>query len=377
MTPMEQFAPPASWLGALRTPAIALQWPLQDWDRVIRMARRQRLLARLSESIVEAGLTEQVPPQPRRHLLAELRLSRWRSDCLLWTLRQVSAAIQGADYPCVLLKGVAYMAQGLPIAAGRLPSDLDILVPKSALPKAQDALAATGWRTVALDAHDRRYYENWSHELPPMRHPRLSVELDLHHNILPPVGRQQIDASVLLERLRPSQWQPWQVFHPTDQVLHSAAHLFFDSELRDRVRDLVDLDGLFRHFGADTQFWTGLTERASELGLTEPLALACHFCVRWLDTPIPDATRAVIRDRGPGARRRAWLLPLLDQVLASAAPDEMPSWKTDAAAAVLLARYHRRRLPMRMLVPHLWHKLRINSRSDDEARTADPSELQA
>jgi hypothetical protein len=68
---------------------------------------------------------------------------------------------------------------------------------------------------------------------------------------------------------------------------------------------------------------------------------------------------------------------LLDQVLASAAPDEMPSWKTDAAAAVLLARYHRRRLPMRMLVPHLWHKLRINSRSDDEARTADPSELQA
>ena len=84
----------------------------------------------------------------------------------------MSAAIQPADYPCVLLKGAAYMAQGLPIAAGRLPSDLDILVPKAALPIAQESLAAAGWRTVDMDEHDRLYYEDWSHEVPPMRHPQ-------------------------------------------------------------------------------------------------------------------------------------------------------------------------------------------------------------
>jgi hypothetical protein len=340
---------------------------------VIRVARRLRLLARLAESVYGAGLIERLPAQSRRHLLAELRLSRWRSDSLIWTLRQVSVAIQDADYPCVLLKGVAYMAQGLPIAAGRLPSDLDILVPKWAIPRAQDSLAAAGWRPVELDEHDRRYYEDWSHEVPPMRHPRLGVELDLHHNILPPVGRKQIDAAALLGRLQPSKWQPWQVLHPVDQVLHSAAHLFFDSELRDRVRDLVDLDGLFRHFGTDARFWTSLTERASELELTEPLALACHFCVRWLDTPIPRATQVTIRTLGPGRGRRAWLLPLLDHVLTPAAPDDVPGWTTDAAGAVLLARYHRRRLPLRMLVPHLWHKVRVRGRSEERAEAgADP-----
>ena len=59
------------------------------------------------------------------------------------------------------------MAQGLPIAAGRLPSDLDILVPRTALPAAQNSLAAAGWRTVDMDEHDRLYYEDWSHEVPP------------------------------------------------------------------------------------------------------------------------------------------------------------------------------------------------------------------
>lgn len=351
------FARPLAWLAALRTPAIAVHWPVQEWEHVIRLARRLRLLARLAESIVASGLIEQVPPQPRRHLLAELRLSRWRSSSLTWTLRQVGDALWPADYPCVLLKGVAYMAQGLPIAAGRLPSDLDILVPKSALPKAQEALAAAGWRPVALDEHDRRYYEDWSHEVPPLRHPRLGVELDLHHNILPPVGRHPIDAQALLGRLQPSQWTPWHVLDPVDQVLHSAAHLFLDSELRDRVRDLVDLDGLLRHFGAVTTFWSRLTERACQLGLAEPLALACHFCVRWLDTPVPPATQAAIRKLGPGWSRRVWLLPLFETALAPVRPDDLQSWKASAANAVLLARYHRRRLPLGMLVTHVRHKL--------------------
>jgi hypothetical protein len=336
---------------------LALHWPIQEWDRVIRLARRLRLLARLAESLTSSGLIEQVPSRPRRHLLAELQLSRWRSGSLIWTLRQVGDAIQPVDYPCVLLKGVAYVAQGLSIAAGRLPSDLDILVPKSALLKAQESLAAAGWRAVPLDEHDRRYYENWSHEVPPMRHPRLGVELDLHHNILPPVGSNQIDADVLLGQLQPSKWQPWHVLHPADQVLHCAAHLFLDSELRDRVRDLVDLDGLLRHFGVDTQFWTSLLERAGQLGLAEPLALACHFCTRWLDTPVPPTIQAAVANLGPGWIRRAWLLPLFELVLTPTPPDEMPSRTTDVAAALLLARYQRRRLPVRLLVPHLWHKV--------------------
>jgi len=243
------------WLQALKQPQIALGWPLGEWERIVRLGRRLRLLARLAESLLAADLLDRVPAQARRHLVSELLLSRARTAATLWTIDRVAAALNDASYPRVLLKGAAYVGQDLSISTGRLPSDLDILVPKIHIRDAQLRLTSAGWNEVELDSHDRRYYYEWSHEVPPMWHPLLSVELDLHHNILPPVARTRVDADLLLARLQPSKWPAWQVLHPLDQVLHSAAHLFLDSEARDRIRDLVDLDGLFRHFGADPEFW--------------------------------------------------------------------------------------------------------------------------
>ena len=307
---------------------------------------------------------EHVPAQARRHLIAEQRLSRWRTGAMLWTLERVATMLGGTPYPRVLLKGAAYIGQDLPIAAGRLPSDLDILVPQAHVPDAQARLIQAGWNTVELDEHDRRYYYEWSHEVPPMTHPLLGMELDLHHNILPPVARARVDADALLERLQPSKWPAWQVLDPVDQVLHSAAHLFHDSEMRDRIRDLVDLDGLLRHFGATAGFMPRLPERARALGLEEPLALACHFCVNWLGTPIPSDVLESIEAIGPGRVRRAWLLPLLSTALMPTEPDDSPPLRQDLAALVLLARYHRQRMPLRLLVPHLWHKVRASHGAD-------------
>ncbi len=338
---------------------MALTWSLGEWERTIRLARRLRLLARLAQALTDAGLLEQVPLQPRRLLLAEQRLSLARTTAMTWALKRVGDVLGDAAYPAVLLKGAAYIGQALRIAAGRMPSDVDILVPHSHLEDARARLVEAGWSETELDEHDRQYYREWSHEIPPMRHPVHAIELDLHHNILPPVARTRVDAGMLLQRLRPSHWPAWQVLCPQDQVLHSAAHLFQDSEARDRVRDLVDLDGLLRHFGAEPGFWAELTSRAQALGLSEQLALACHFCTGWLGTPVPEEAARAIAALGPSAMRRAWLLPLLARILTPTEPDDMPALSQDLAATALLARYHYNRMPMRLLLPHLWHKLRI------------------
>ncbi|MCU0965642.1 MAG: nucleotidyltransferase family protein [Burkholderiaceae bacterium] len=362
-------APHLAWLQALRRPQLTLQWTLAEWEHVIRLARRLRLLARLAEALKAAALMDRVPPQARRHLVAEQRLSAWRTATMLWTVERVGALLGDAAYPRVLLKGAAYLGQDLPIAAGRLPSDLDILVPRAHLADAQLRLSQAGWQAVVLDEHDQRYYHEWSHEVPPMTHPLFGMELDLHHNILPPVARTHVDAGPLLERLRPSKWPAWQVLDPADQVLHSAVHLFHDSELRDRMRDLADLDGLLRHFGAVPGFMSRLPERALALGLQEPLALACHFCVGWFGTPIPADVLQRIESTGPGRARRAWLLPLLEAVLMPTDPDDLPPLRQEIAAAVLLARHHRQRMPLRLLVPHLWHKVRVGYGSDRASPT--------
>ncbi len=358
--PTQRFA----WLQALREPDRALAWSLADWDRVVRLARRLRLLSRLAESLADAGLLDQTPAPVRRHLVGEQRLSRWRTQAVTWGLDRIESALGNAPYPRVLLKGAAYIGQGLPIAAGRLPSDLDILVPQAHLPDALARLEQAGWSAGDVGDHDHRYYHEWSHEVPPMHHPLHRVELDLHHNILPPVARTHVDANLLLQQLQPSRWTGWQVLDPIDQVLHSAAHLFLDSEARDRVRDLVDLDGLLRHFGAMPGFWDRLPPRAQVLGLTEELALASHFCVEWLGTPVPESTAQAITALGPPTLRRAWLLPMLAAILTPTEPDDPPALSQGLAATLLLARYHLHRLPLRLLVPHLWHKWRAGHGGD-------------
>ncbi|MEN9628195.1 MAG: hypothetical protein RJA10_1422, partial [Pseudomonadota bacterium] len=302
-----------------------------------------------------------VPAQPRGLLVAAQRLSADRLTALHWAVACVQPVLQPCTGARLLLKGAAYVAQGLPIAHGRLPSDLDLMVPQADIAAAQQALRQAGWQEAPLDEHDRRYYHEWSHEVPPMTHPLHRLELDLHHNILPPVARTRVPAAALLAHRVPVDgdgWQGWQVLAPVDQVLHCASHLFLDSEARARVRDLVDLDGLLRHFAAQPSFWPDLLQRADELGLHEPLALAIHFCAHWLQTPVPgDALERVSR-LGPGGLTRALIRRLWQASLLPAEPDGAVPLAQDLSASLLLARYHRNRMPLRLLLPHVLHKWR-------------------
>jgi hypothetical protein len=134
-------------------------------------------------------------------------------------------------------------------------------------------------------------------------------------------------------------------------------HLVLDSDVRDRLRDLVDLDGLLRHFGSDAAFFDALLARAGELGLAQQLALATHFCVGWLGTPVPAAARRRLVQWEPRGLQRLWLLPTLGALLAPTDPDRPPPWTRGVAAALFLGRYHAGRLPLRLLLPHLLHKL--------------------
>jgi hypothetical protein len=124
------------------------------------------------------------------------------------------------------------------------------------------------------------------------------------------------------------------------------------------VHDIVDMDGLMRHFGGTPGFWDGLPERAALLGLAEPLALACHFSQLWLGTPIPPAAQSAIALQGPVRMRRRWLRALTSHALRPAEPDDSDSLAKRGSATLLLARYHWHRMPLVWLVPHLWRKWR-------------------
>jgi len=350
--------------AAIRKPLVVTTWPLATWEVQVRLSRRLRLLSRLAAAIEGQGLLGSVPLQPRRHLMSALQLSRWRTGSMRWAVDRVGASLSGRGYPLVLLKGAAYLSQDLAIACGRLPSDLDVMVPKDALVDAQDRLRLDGWQEAELDTHDQRYYREWSHEAPPMRHPAHRMELDLHHNILPPIGKPRVDAALLIQRLQPSPWAGWSVLSPADQFLHAAAHLFRDSVLRDRLRDLVDLDGLARGYVGDESFWADVADRAHELGLEEDLTLAWHFLERLFGVSMPEAIRQSACGADAVGLRRNILVSLLSNAFNPLAPDLEPSVREKLVDALLLARYHLNRLPLRLLIPHLAHKWVAARRGD-------------
>jgi hypothetical protein len=248
----------------------------------------------------------------------------------------------------VLLKGAGYLFAGLPAARGRLFSDIDILVPRGALPQVEAALMQRGWMTTHHDAYDQRYYRKWMHELPPMQHVTRQSVLDVHHTIVPLTGRLHPDASKLLQAARPVAGQPLlRVLAPVDMVLHSATHLFLNEEFTNGLRDLADLDSLLRQFGAEPGFWRQLRERAAELELERPLFYALRYGRALLDTPAEAPGL-----HGPGGAR----LRLMDELFLRALQPVHPTASdrlTPLARGTLYLRAHWLRMPPALLAYHL------------------------
>jgi hypothetical protein len=258
--------------------------------------------------------------------------------------------------PVILLKGIAYVMAGLPPARGRLFHDVDIMVPKEKLDMTERTLFRYGWLTTELDEYDQRYYRQWTHELPPLRHLRRQAVLDVHHTIVPLTAKYRPDARKLLAAAQDLNGDKMlRVLAPADMVLHSATHLFNEGEFENGLRDLVDLDDLLRHFSQTEPFWLELLERARELDLERPLHYALRYTHRILGTPVPEE----IRERARLGRPRGFASPLMDAAFTRAlAPDHKScdTVFTKPARFFLYVRSHYLRMPLHLLVPHLIRK---------------------
>ena len=346
-------------LDALADPAGCADLGLDNWDLLVRTARSSKLLGTLAARIEAAGSLDQIAEPAVRHLHAAMAEAKYLRQMSLRQLVLIGELLRPLNLPLVALKGSAYILAGLRCAEGRLPRDVDLLVERHRLGDVERALLAAGWEFTKTEEYDQRYYREWSHELPPMRAPALPLELDLHHNILPPIGRLKPDAARLIADSVAVSGSPFRVLQPADQVLHAAVHLFQDSDCVGKLRDLVDVDGLIRHFSVrdGDEFWRDLAESVSVHGLGRPLWYALAFCRAWLDTPIPEAVRHEVRAHRPSALARPPMTSLAGRVLPPVHPDAEPGLADRAAASLLEFRALWLRMPPWTLAYHGASKL--------------------
>lgn len=287
-------------LKAFSSPQQCVDFSEDEWDILIRTARQARLLGRLCGCLKSIEILDSLPQSVAAHLKGAYGFSLQRKHAALGVLWGLERVFGQCHYPVVLLKGASYIAQGLSASNGRLFDDIDIMVPRESLADAEGRLTSEGWKTEKPDAYDQHYYREWSHELPPMWHSNHAMELDVHHTILPVVARAKPVAERLLERSIPAKGSKFRVLSPVDQLIHASAHLFFDSDLQGRIRDLADLAALFDEHASGPAFWDELARESEIHGLSRSVWYAAHFCRSWLGVRVPEDFFRLLGRIAPG-----------------------------------------------------------------------------
>jgi len=345
-------------LEFLRNPQSTSDFSIKDWETLVRQGRAANLLGRINYLLDKENLVQQTPQKALRHFqAAAMSGARQREH----TLREVAEIYQIAakkELCFTVLKGAAYVIMDLSCSHGRTFSDIDILVARPDVSSIEFGLLINGWTRVFVDDYDQRYYREWMHEIPPLRHKDRQTVIDLHHNILPPTNKDSPRPDKFCHQTvhRPEVGDI-QVLASEDALIHSATHLFSESEYHNGLRDLSDIDLLLKHFSAQTPAFTSqLITRALTLGLAKYLYLALRY------------TRLVLHNQsGITSQQEHQINPnfsplylkLLDFCFLNIfLPDHSTSrsWRLPLAKFILHIRGHLIRMPLKMLIPHLLHK---------------------
>ncbi len=354
-------------IAVLRDPACARDFTPSQWEALLGEGRRTRMLARVHHLLAQKVPDLDLPDAVRDMLSGHARYVAHMHVLVRSELRGLGKLAAQVEYPVILLKGAAYLAAELPFAAGRGLSDIDVLVPRNALGDFEQRLRATGWEfDPALTAYDDQYYRHWTHELPPMRHPDCSLELDVHHNLIQVTSRSALDVAPVIARSLRVAGTPFHVLAPTDRVLHSALHLLMSDELRGGIRDVYDIHVSCLH-GAELEanFWPDLLANGRELGLLRPLYYCLSVARDLFGLGVPEPVWQSVREARPAYPVDRLMGALMGWHLA---PQVNESSRTVVAQQLLYLRSHWVRMPPGLLLRHLARKGGLAMRGTGKAQ---------
>jgi hypothetical protein len=163
-----------------------------------------------------------------------------------------------------------------------------------------------------------------------------------------PTWRAKVDVARMIREAVPVEGSSfWWRLRDEDSLLHAASHLMTNSEFKRGLRDLWDIDLLFRELSAKAaSFPEKLHRRAQEVGLSMLLGSALLLAQRFFATPVPEY---LTRDASP----------ILSYLVGRSATvrhhDTRPSGQSLVDFMLFLRELYLR-LPSRLLAVHLAHK---------------------
>ncbi|MGQ0571776.1 MAG: nucleotidyltransferase family protein [Armatimonadota bacterium] len=262
----------------------SLSYTQIDWDRILSIAARQRVVGLLYQAL-SSQRTTAVPDSVLQTLEDASSEIAARNRAHRQALQAVSGAFRAAGLPFVLLKGVALLG-AIHTDAPDLRScrDMDILVRKDDLARVHEVLVTLRYHplTTPWKARDRTY------QMPEYGRPNEPVRIDVHYDLIEPDVPLRIDIDEFWQRARSVtlDGQEMLVFCAEDMVLHRAIHLSCHKEfVLDTLRQVRDLGEIITTFSIRWDAVCGLAHRYhAHRSLYYSLRLARNL----LQAPVPD-----------------------------------------------------------------------------------------
>lgn len=153
-----------------------------DWDEVIGMAARGRLLGQVQQGLVVSGIA--APPRLGPAVKAFRQRSLMTNSINLSTVQRVSGALDAASVDFVILKGPLQLHVLYGDYFARPSSDLDLLVDRHDYGRAAAVLRDFGYAPAErCESRWWRHYLGEQHFLPA---DRSFAVVDLHHRVQQP-----------------------------------------------------------------------------------------------------------------------------------------------------------------------------------------------
>jgi hypothetical protein len=197
------------------------------WPRLVGLAGAHMMIPALREPVVGLGLRPRLGEELWHFVDAVHALNVERNRMLRDDAAVIVGSLAGRGIEPVFLKGMALELLGVfPDPGARFMRDIDLLVPEADLDGAGAALAELGYRPAKT--------EEGAHDELRMIHPERPSMVEIHRAPLPVALERILPAERVLGRRVPIAaigTGPAFAPHPTDLVIHNAAHAMLHDRL--------------------------------------------------------------------------------------------------------------------------------------------------
>ena len=236
-----------------------------DWEGLVNLAGQYNLIPILYGRLKTLDILPFIPESLTEHLRVAYLANATRNMLLLHEAGFIFTALKNAGIPAVGLKGLFLLENVYADIGMRQMSDLDIMLHKTHIPQALNALETLGYQPTTY--FDIRNENVDIKHVPPLIKPEGPYYLELHWTILEENEPFTINTHGLWDRAMPAIIADVDTLalSPEDLVMHLCLHLTYQHHLKLGLRGLYDIALVIDHYEKQLN-WEKLIQIGQEWG---------------------------------------------------------------------------------------------------------------